>query len=224
MRPHLNHFLRPRRPPVVGDIAQQLRELPSEAAAPYDFAEFRRRGRERSAPRRQIVTWPHAAAAAGLTAFVAAMAMLGTSDGTRHNVDDGAAAGPSATTVAPGGASPSVVASTVASSSSATPVVPTSSARRSPAADPNKDPAEQAHEAREWLARQPAEPAVVRAGPRLAVASLEDRIAWFDDTLTDERLRGATIAQLNLLQQERARLVSSLAQVRYAEALVADGS
>ena len=224
MRPHLNHFLRPSRPPVVGDIAQQLRELPSEAAAPYDFAEFRQRGRERSAPRRQIVTWPHAAAAAGLTAFVAAMAMLGTSDGTRHNVDDGAAAGSSATTVARGGASPSVVASTVASSSSATPVVPTSSARRSPAADPNKDPAEQAHEAREWLARQPAEPAVVRAGPRLAVASLEDRIAWFDDTLTDERLRGATIAQLNLLQQERARLVSSLAQVRYAEALVADGS
>ena len=208
---------------MVGDIAQQLRELPSEAAAPYDFAEFRRRGRERSAPRRQIVTWPHAAAAAGLTAFVAAMAMLGTSDGTRHDVDDGAAAGPPATTVAPRGASPSVVASTVASSSTAT-VVPTSSARRSPAADPNKDPAEQAHEAREWLARQPAEPAVVRAGPRLAVASLEDRIAWFDDTLTDERLRGATIAQLNLLQQERARLVSSLAQVRYAEALVADGS
>jgi hypothetical protein len=86
------------------------------------------------------------------------------------------------------------------------------------------DPAEQARVAREWLARQPAEPALVRAGPRLAVASLEDRIAWFDDALTDQRLHGATADQLQVLQQERARLVSSLAQVRYAEALVADGS
>ena len=42
--------------------------------------------------------------------------------------------------------------------------------------------------------------------------------------MTDERLRGASPAQLNLLQQERARLVSSLAQVRYAETLMADGS
>jgi hypothetical protein len=88
----------------------------------------------------------------------------------------------------------------------------------------NIDPAEQARVAREWLARLPEEPALVRAGPRLAVASLEDRIAWFDDALTDQRLHGASAAQLQVLQQERARLVSSLAQVRYAEALVTDGS
>ncbi len=37
---------------------------------------------ERSEPRRQWVTWPHAAAAAGLTAVVAAMALLGTSGRT----------------------------------------------------------------------------------------------------------------------------------------------
>ena len=218
MRPHLNHFSRPPRPPVVGDIAQQLRELPSEVAPPYDFAEFQRRGRERSAPKRQIVTWPHAAAAAGLTAFVAAMAMLGTGSGNKPNSDNGAAAAPTAA-VAPG-----TTASSSARSAAVAPGNTSSSSTRSNAADPNDYSAEQARAAREWLARQPAEPAVVRAGPRLAVASLEDRIAWFDDALTDERLRGASAAQLNVLQQERSRLVSSLAQVRYAETLVANGS
>src|SRR5690349_11731361 len=102
MRPHLNHFLRPPRPPVLGDIGQQLRELPAEAAPPYDFAEFRRRGRERLASKRHIITWPHAAAAAGLTAFVAAMAMLATDGGTRPGADGSESHG--AATVASGSA------------------------------------------------------------------------------------------------------------------------
>ncbi len=201
MRPHLNHFARPPRPPVVGDIGQQLRDLPG-MPAPYDWAEFGRRSRERATPKRQLVTWPHAAAAAGLTAFVAAMAMLGTGDQTQIDHHDGR--DPVAATVAPGS--------------------PESAQAHSAAVDGNRDPAEQAGQAREWLAQHPAEPAVVRAGPRLAVANLEDRIAWFDDALTDERLGGANPAQLKVLQTERARLVSSLAQVRYAEVLVADGS
>lgn len=79
-------------------------------------------------------------------------------------------------------------------------------------------------ETRDWLASQPAEPVVVRVGSRIAVTSLEDRIAWFDDMLTNERLQGADAEQVKVLQQERARLVSTLAQVRYAEALVAGGS
>jgi hypothetical protein len=197
MRPDLNHFAKPPRPPGVGDIGQQLRNLPA-MPAPYDWAEFRRRSHERAMPKRQIITWPHAAAAAGLTAFVAAMAMLGTSDQSQVDWHDGRAP---------------VVASTVAPPDSA-----------EPATAGSMDPADPAKEAREWLAQHPAEPAVVRAGPRLVVSNLEDRIAWFDDALTDERLRGATPAQLNVLQTERARLVSSLAQVRYAEVLVADGS
>jgi hypothetical protein len=82
----------------------------------------------------------------------------------------------------------------------------------------------QARETREWLSRQPAEPALVRVGPRVAVANLEDRIAWFDDALTNERMQGVTADNVKVLQQERARLVRSLAQVRYAEALAADGS
>jgi len=194
MRPDLTHFSRPPRtpqPPAVGDIARQLRELPAEAFPPYDFAEFVRRGRER---RRQWVTWPHAAAAAGLTAVVAALALLGTSGRPGANDDVGPAASSTAAVAPPAGASTAT-----------------------------NDPFEQALAAREWLARQPA-PALVRAGSRLAVAGLEDRIAWFDDALTDQRLHGATPAQLKVLQQERARLVSSLAQVRFAEALVANGS
>ncbi len=64
----------------------------------------------------------------------------------------------------------------------------------------------------------------MRVVPRIAVAGLEDRIAWFDDALTEERLHGANADHLKVLQQERARLMASLAQVRYAESLVADGS
>lgn len=239
MRPHLNHFTRPPRPPVVGDIAQQLRDLPSEATPPYDFAEFRRRSRERSAPKRQLVSWPHAAAAAGLTAFVAAMALLGTR-GPASNDEIGPAHASSATAaVAPGHAEDSLSGAATANRNA--PSSPTnvsaadgnsasssaSVANKKTAAPPASaadDASDQARAAREWLARHAAEPALVRAGPHLTVASLEDRIAWFDDALTDRRLHGANPAQLKVLQTERARLVSSLAQVRYAEALVADGS
>lgn len=243
MRPDVNHFTRPPRRPAVGDIARQLRELPSEAAPPYDFAEFRRRSRERPSTGRQWITWPHAAAAAGLTAFVAAMALLGTGRGPAANDDVGPANSSSqAAAIAPhdssdsprnvgepGGSSASRRTAGVSTSDAGAPrsaalapSAPTGSAVASSAG--SGDPFEQARAAREWLARQPAEPALVRAGPRLAVANLEDRIAWFDDALTDQRLHGASPAQLKVLQQERARLVSSLAQVRYAEALVAGGS
>jgi hypothetical protein len=77
---------------------------------------------------------------------------------------------------------------------------------------------------RDWLASQPDEPVVVSVGSRIAVTNLEDRIAWFDDVLTNERLQGADAEQVEVLQQERARLVRTLAQVRYAEVLMAGGS
>jgi len=72
-----------------------------------------------------------------------------------------------------------------------------------------------------WLASLPKEPVVVRVGTRAAVADLEDRIAQVDDLLTDETVDGAQPARLHLLEQERARLVNSLVQVRYAETLAA---
>ena len=64
---------------------------------------------------------------------------------------------------------------------------------------------------------------MVRVGTRAAVAGLEDQIAQVDDLLTSVRLEGAATDRLASLQQERARLVGSLAQVRYAE-VVAAGS
>jgi len=183
MCPDVNHFLRPRNPQSAEHIAQQLRELPSETPAPYDFAEFDRRQRDRTRSRRTLVKWPHAAAAATLTAVVAGMAMLASSGRSDDQSETGA----------------QVVATTATVE-------------------------DQSQATREWLARQPAEPVLVRVVPRIAVANLEDRIAWFDDAMTEEGLQGGNADHLKVLQQERARLVASLAQVRYAETLVAGGS
>jgi hypothetical protein len=72
-----------------------------------------------------------------------------------------------------------------------------------------------------WLASLPKEPVVVRVGTRAAAAGLEDRIAQIDDLLSVERVNGSQPARLTSLQQERAQLISSLVQVRYAETLVA---
>src|SRR5262249_524167 len=75
-----------------------------------------------------------------------------------------------------------------------------------------------------WLAALPREPAVVRVGPGADVAQLEDNIAQVDDLLTSLRVsEGRRPDRLVALQTERARLVRSLAQVRYAEVL-ASGS
>jgi hypothetical protein len=208
MCPDLIHFTRPRGRVPAEDIPRQLRELSSELPPPYDWAEFRRRGRNRVSSNRFHVKWPHAAAAAGLAAVVGAMAVLGTG-GFERNSD-------------------SVQPRIVEVSDGAGPQMPSDGIRAVPrsasGAAARTPSARQARDTREWLARQPAEPAVVRVGPRIAVANLEDRIAWFDDALTNQRLQGVNAEQVKVLQQERARLVSSLAQVRYAEALAAGGS
>jgi hypothetical protein len=77
--------------------------------------------------------------------------------------------------------------------------------------------------AERWLASLPEEPAIVHVGTRAAVLGLEDRIAQIDDLLSTARGNGDAPARLATLSQERARLVGTLVQVRYAEAL-ADGS
>ena len=75
-------------------------------------------------------------------------------------------------------------------------------------------------DAERWLASLPNEPVVVHVGTRAAVAGLEDRIAQLDDVLSEARVEGAQPAKLVALEEQRARLVSSLVQVRYAETLV----
>ncbi len=70
-----------------------------------------------------------------------------------------------------------------------------------------------------YLASLPSESALVRVGTRSAVDTLEDHIAQVDDLLSAERSARSTPGRLLALQQERTLLVSSLAQVRYAETL-----
>jgi len=74
--------------------------------------------------------------------------------------------------------------------------------------------------AERWLVSLPSEPVVVHVGTRAAVAGLEDRIAQLDDVLSEARVEGMQPAKLVPLEEQRARLVNSLVQVRYAETLV----
>jgi len=80
-------------------------------------------------------------------------------------------------------------------------------------------PAEDDSAAEQWLETLPREPALVRVGTRAAIATLEDHIAQVDDLLSSESASRAPAARVNALQQERAQLVNSLVQVRYAETL-----
>jgi hypothetical protein len=208
----LDRISHPGRESPADDVRQRLRELPVERQAPYDWAEFRRRERERARPRRSPVKWEHAALAAGITALIASVAMWGRTD---HQLPDLASNG--AVTV-PAAVDPAFDeelnqrfnAAAVEASLAAQAAVAAQFAAlaRAPAS-------------KRWLERHAVEPAVVRMGPRLAVANLEDRIAWVDDALTDAQFASVNTGRMQALEQERARLVSSLAQVRYAQTLVA---
>jgi hypothetical protein len=70
-----------------------------------------------------------------------------------------------------------------------------------------------------WLAKLPRDPAVVRVGAHAAVTSLQDQIATLDDLMSAERAAGTGPRRLDALEQQRSELVSSLAQLRYAELL-----
>ena len=237
MRSDLDHRHSSLRDTLTDEISQRLRELPPELQPPFDWTEFRRRGRVRAWPQRRAVKWQHAAVAAGLTMFIAGMAMLGRTEHATSPMEVGAGAGTDTsmtlgTSATPGAAAlPSSqsaragvqydVAVPVPNSPEAPqPVHGPALAATSPAAVALATAA-QATASRRWLARQPPEPAVVRVGTRLAVANLEDRIAWVDDALTDEKFADVDPARAVVLQRERARLVNSLAQVRYAETLAA---
>jgi hypothetical protein len=69
-------------------------------------------------------------------------------------------------------------------------------------------------------------PAVVSADTYLAVTALEDRLAWFDDALSEARVNSSretsgNVAHVRELEFERDRLAQSLVQVRYAAELSA---
>jgi hypothetical protein len=87
-----------------------------------------------------------------------------------------------------------------------------------PALSPDAAPL--AARAERWLDAQPRS-AIVRVPTQMAVTELEDQIASIDDQLTSVGLAQPHARQLALLQRDRAQLVESLAQVRYAQILVA---
>jgi hypothetical protein len=178
-------------------LARLLRGLPDDDAPPYGWSEFRRRSGERVAARRDRIRGRSFAALAVIAAGVVALSVrLGEPPRTSLRPADG--------TVAQGRSSRAVG---IGSSD-----IP-ESARTEARSEARTEMLER------WLASLPDEPALVRVGNRAAVTDIEDRLAEVDDLLTAERVDQARPANLLALQEQRRQLVSSLAQVRYAQTL-----
>jgi len=211
------------RPDDTRRIAQRLRELPRESTPPFEWQEFRRRARlQRRAPSplssgSRALTRHAVAVAAALVLIVTASALWlcratvgneGEFVGPEELVSQSDPTQPRARRVGaarlPGDAHAQlrILGPTVGSE----PV-------------PSASSADEATE--RWLASLPRDPAIVHVSTRLAVTDLEDRIASVDDLLNAARVEHRRDAPLQTWQRERARLVDSLAQVRYAESLAA---
>lgn len=179
-------------------IVRRLRSLPQEIQQPYDWAEFRRRERELavSAARGDEINRRFAAVAAALVLAVVGIATwvhIARPNLLASIVGHHAPAGNTAKAAAEGAGSDPGAADRL---------------------DARADTAER------WLASLPNEPGVVRVGTRAVVTGLEDRIAQLDDYLSAARIEGVQPARLADVEEQRARLVRSLVQVRYAETLV----
>jgi hypothetical protein len=187
-------------------VAQKLRELPNEAPPPFDWSELQRRVRTKRARdrgRREIVTGrrqagPSRALAVSVGVTVIAAALL-IASGLARRAGELARMRPEAGRVQP----------------------------VQPGARPSGNRGLQAEEllaraegAERWLTDRPEDAAVVQVNAHLAIANLEDRVAAMDDLLNLERLQHSRSSRLRALQLQRAQLVDSLAQVRYAEMLV----
>jgi hypothetical protein len=184
----------------------RLRTLPTETLPPYNWQEFQRRSQLRLPSANDGLNWRHMAAAAALLLVVSAIAIWGRVGGNgRHVVADSGAVEDGAV----GRAQDARNAEDSASAQIAADDVAAVTLNRSRAIE-------------SWLATLPREPAVVRVGTRAAVAGLEDRIAEVDDLMTSVRIDGMRPDRLAALQQERLRLVGSLAQVRYAEVVASE--
>jgi hypothetical protein len=216
-------------------IADQLRRLSGDFQQPYGWEEFQRRSREQAEALRQGRRWGFAAVAASLLIIVSGIAALSRASRVPALVDT--RPNPVVDT------KPSeLTAATGATLVAGTRVVPPTRdgtgaiviAQRTGTAKPEASPvsaaavpstaARDSHvkSAEHWLASLPPEPIIVKFGTRAAVTGLEDRIAQLDDLMTAANASHVQPARLSALQQERGRLVDSLVQVRYAEALAAE--
>jgi hypothetical protein len=178
-------------------IARRLRTLADEPTeAPYDWAEFARR-RQSSTPASGCGRNHLAAMAAAVVAVVVIVGVATVR--SSHQ-------GPHTPTIAKvNDALRSNAAREVSTQATVMARVPQAQART------------RAIEG--WLAGLPHDPAVVRVGTHVAVTSLQDQIAELDDLMSAERVAGAQPSRLDALERQRAQLVSSLAQLRYAEML-----
>jgi hypothetical protein len=227
---------------------ERLRSLPTETHPPYNWQEFQRRSQLRLPAANDGVNWRHMAAAAAVLLFVCAIAIWGRVGGNgRHviaesgAVEDGTAgwthdarnakdfvmARPSSDDIVTRATEGQAAGATEGQAAGATEgtangIVADEDLPRGAAAGESTLTANRSRAIESWLATLPREPAVVRVGTRAAVAGLEDRIAQVDDLMTSVRIDGMRPDRLAALQQERLRLVGSLAQVRYAEVVASE--
>jgi hypothetical protein len=179
--------------PLDPQLLQRLRDLPDAAPPPYGFSEFSRRYSRR---RNHATQRPLRLMAAALAVVIGGWLL-------RHGLTPviGALSTPPdapLAQLAPAGDGPDVPPPLGAR---APVLLPTSNAER-------------------WLNAHPRR-ALVKVPAQMAVTELEDQIATMDDQLNAVRLSQTPAPQLALLQRDRAQLVESLAQVRYAQNLVA---
>jgi hypothetical protein len=179
-----------------GTLARLLGALPDEAVPPYGWSEFRRRTEQRARAHQRMTGGRSLAALVAIVVGIVALSLrLGEP-------------------LRPAARQPHVAADGGAGIMRFTPAETAADAARNELRTQMLE---------RWLASLPAEPALVRVGDRVAVTGLEDRLAEVDDLLSAERVDHARPVRLQVLLQERRRLVSSLAQVRYAQTL-ADAS
>ena len=206
--------------------SERLRSLPAEMLPPYNWQEFQRRSQTRRSAANDGLDWRPMAAAAALLLFVCAIAVWGRLGGGRHVVAESGAVeeGATASRQDPLGnyTERSRQEQPSGSGSAAGETAVEVGAPHETGSVESALAATRSRAIESWLATLPREPVVVRVGTRAAVAGLEDRIAQVDDLMTSVRIDGVRPDRLAALQQERLRLVGSLAQVRYAEVVAAE--
>jgi len=184
-------------------LGQRLRELPSERAPPFDWREFERRARHPDRLRALRGGEVRAALGVRAAAVLAACIVLGIAASALWSRVRGPRAAPPPTEL-------SQRSQTQAADSAGAFPAPTAAALLA-----------QAEAAERWLSSDTEGPAIVRVSTHVAIAGLEDRIASLDDQLDAAQLENSGGVRLGTLRLERARLIDDLAQVRYAESLVA---
>lgn len=197
-------------------IAQRLRDLPAETPEPYGWETFRaralRKGRVSRDSRRSREWSGSADASRGprrphLRMAIAAMLLLALAGGITLWMGGGLPA-PSGEDVAASHAARQLGAAAAALASFAPLVAPPRGSRELAGERVSRDGRE--------------EPALVRVGEYVAVAGLEEQLAQIDELMSAARAEGVRPTSLSPLERQRARLVSSLDQVRYAQTLASE--